>query len=481
MKRSYYIVALIMLTFFVISFITNIIGPLSPEFIKDFHLSKTLAAVLPFAFFIAYGVMSIPTSMLVQKFNEKKIMVAAFVLAFIGSLLIAIFPNYLTVVLSLFLIGCGMAMLQVVINPLLRVAGGEENYASTSVLAQLIFGGASFISPLVYSYLVLNMQSHQQNQVKSIFQSIVPGNMTWISLYWLFTVICLVMFLVMLLSRFPKVELKSDEKAGPWSTHVNLFKKRVVVLFFIGLFCYVGTEQGVSWWMPQFLEGYFHYNHETIGAADVANFWGLMTVGGILGLILLKVMDSRKLLILFGIPALVALTLGLFGSATISLYSFPIVGFFMSVMYPIVFSLALSSVSEDHGSFAGILVTGIIGGAVVQLLIGALGDAFGLRAGMLVLYLTMGYIVSIGIWARPIVKNETVPLNAKISGYIGLMVAEIFIAVIFTHDHLDQLFTFSFWVTYPKYIILGAIGGFCIPYAIAYLLLRNRRANQTTH
>src|ERR1700760_4980026 len=159
MKRSYYIVALIMLTFFVLSFITNIIGQLSPEFIKDFNLSDLLAGVLPFAFFIAYGVMSIPSSMLVQKYNEKVIMVVAFVVAFLGSLLLAIQPNYLTAVLSLFLIGCGMAMLQVVINPLLRTAGGEENYAFTSVLAQLIFGAASFVSPLVYSYMVTSINS----------------------------------------------------------------------------------------------------------------------------------------------------------------------------------------------------------------------------------------------------------------------------------------------------------------------------------
>src|SRR6478735_4199450 len=151
MKRNYYIVALIMLTFFVISFLTNVIGPLSPEFIKDFNLSDLLAGLLPFAFFIAYGVMSIPSSMLVQKYNEKAIMITALIVAFQ--------PNYLTAILSLFLIGCGMAMLQVVINPLLRTAGGEENYAFTSVMAQLIFGAASFISPLVYSYMVTNISS----------------------------------------------------------------------------------------------------------------------------------------------------------------------------------------------------------------------------------------------------------------------------------------------------------------------------------
>jgi FHS family L-fucose permease-like MFS transporter len=408
MKRNYYIVTLIMLTFFVISFLTNIIGPLSPEFIKDFKLSDLLAGILPFAFFIAYGVMSIPSSMLVQKYNEKVIMVVAFVVAFLGSLLLAAQPNYLTAILSLFLIGCGMAMLQVVINPLLRTAGGEENYAFTSVLAQLIFGGASFLSPLVYTYMVKHLDANDHSGVFSILQHVVPHDLRWISLYWLFTVICLLMFFIMLVSRFPKVELNQDEKAGPWETHVMLFKKPVVILYFIALFCYVGTEQGVSYWMSQFLYQYHHFNPQAAGATAVSRFWGLMTIGGILGLFLLKLMDSRKLLILFSIPALIALTLGFFGSAQVSLYAFPIVGFFMSVMYPIVFSLALSSVDEHHGSFAGILVTGIIGGAVVQVLIGALGNLFGLRTGMLFLYITMGYILSIGFWAKPLVTNKTI-------------------------------------------------------------------------
>jgi fucose permease len=407
MKRNYYIVALIMLTFFVISFLTNVIGPLSPEFIKDFKLSDFLAGVLPFAFFIAYGIMSIPTSMLVQKYNEKVIMVSAFIVSFLGSLLLAAEPNYLTAIVSLFLIGCGMAMLQVVINPLLRVAGGAENYAFTSVMAQLIFGGASFLSPLVYSYMVLNL-AHKSGGIVSVLQPLVPAGMPWISLYWLFTIISIFMFVVILLSKFPKVELTSEEKAGPWKTHVDLLKKPVVIAYFIALFCYVGTEQGVSYWMSQFLYEYHKFDPQTQGAHAVANFWGLMMIGGILGLLLLKLMDSRKLLILFSIPAIICLSLGLFGSAQVSLYAFSITGFFMSVMYPIIFSLALSSVSEDHGSFAGILVTGIIGGAVVQLLIGALGNMIGLRGGMMFLYITFGYMLSIGFWAKPLVTNQTI-------------------------------------------------------------------------
>jgi FHS family L-fucose permease-like MFS transporter len=410
MKRNYYIVSLIMLTFFVISFLTNVIGPLIPDMIKGFHLSLTMVALLPFAFFIAYGVMSIPSGMLIEKYKEKKIMAVGFVVAFLGSLLLAVFPNYLTAVISLFLIGCGMAMLQVVINPLLRTSGGEEHYAFNSVLAQLIFGLASFISPLVYSYLVLHLKGNSHTGLISSFRSLVPSDLPWISLYWVFAIICLLMILIILSSKFPKVALSKEEEVGAWQTHVMLFKKPIVLLFFVAMFCYVGTEQGVANWISQFLSTYHGYDPQTKGADAVAYFWGLMTAGGVVGLLLLKIMDSRKVLISFTILALICLSVALFGPARISLIAFPCVGFFASVMYPIIFSLALNSVSEHHGSFSGILVTGIIGGAVIPLIIGWLGDHLGLRSGMFFLYITLGYILSIGFWAKPIITNKTIQL-----------------------------------------------------------------------
>jgi FHS family L-fucose permease-like MFS transporter len=179
------------------------------------------------------------------------------------------------------------------------------------------------------------------------------------------------------------------------------------------MICYVGTEQGIANWMSQFLSVYHGYDPQITGAQSVAYFWGLMTAGGVIGLLLLKIIDSRKVLIGFTLLALLSLTFALFGSKNISLVAFPLTGFFASVMYPIIFSLALNSVNEHHGSFSGIIVTGIIGGAIVPLIIGWLGDHLGLRYGMLFLYLTMGYILSIGFWARPIIINKTIKLFAN--------------------------------------------------------------------
>jgi fucose permease len=68
-------------------------------------------------------------------------------------------------------------------------------------------------------------------------------------------------------------------------------------------------------------------------------------------------------------------------------------------------------VERHHGSFSGILCTGIVGGAVVSLLVGWLGDRYGLRVAMTLLYLTIGYILVVGIRARPIVDNATLSLR----------------------------------------------------------------------
>ena len=413
MNNNLKMVLLVFVTFFVISLITNIIGPLIPDIINDFDLNLTLVALLPFSFFIAYGIISIPSGMLIQKIGEKSVMILAFSLAFIGSFIFASFPNYTLAVISLFVIGSGMAMLQVVINPLLRVAGGEENFAFNATAAQLIFGLASFFSPLAYSYFVLNLnQSSEGNSwFLYFFNLITPDHLLWISLYWLFAIISLIMIVVIILYNFPKVKLKHDERIGPIETHLSLLKNPIVIIYFFGIFTYVGLEQGVANWISKFLDIYHDYDPQIIGAKTISWFWGLMTAGGILGVILLKIIDSKVVLKLFTCLTMVSLMAALYMSGPIALVAFPAVGFFSAVMYPIIFSLALNSISENHGTFSGILVTGIFGGAVVPLIVGVLGDYFGLRNGMLFLFLPLLFILFIGFWARPIISNKTVLNN----------------------------------------------------------------------
>jgi len=410
MKRNYYLISLIFLIFFAISFLTNILGSINPNVSDSFKLTGTMTGMLPFSFFIAYGLMSIPAGMLIQKYFEKVSLSLAWILSFSGALLFSLIPVFPVFLFSLFMIGCGMAIMQVAIYPLLRVAGGEEHFAFNSVVAQLVFGAASFLSPFVYSYLVLGLGNPQDTSdgLINLMATLTPGELPWVSIYLLFTVISLLLLAIILLTRFPKVEMKEEEKVGAWKTHVELFKHKKVILFFLGIFCYVGTEQGIANWISEFLRTYHGLTPEIEGAKTVGLFWGMMTIGCILGLGLLKIMDSKIVLRIFTLASLVILTLTLFGPVKFALLGFPALGFCLSVMYAIIFSLALNSVAKSHGSFSGILCTGIAGGALVSLLIGRLKDLIGLQLGMTVLYITLAYVLSLSFWAKPIVKNATI-------------------------------------------------------------------------
>ena len=410
MKRNHFLSSLIFLVFFAISFLTNILGSINPNVSDSFSLTGTMTGMLPFSFFIAYALMSIPSGMIIQKYGEKLSLILAWSLALTGALLFCLIPVFPVFLGSLSLIGCGMALLQVACYPLLRVTGGEEHFAFNTIIVQLVFGGASFLSPFVYSYLVTNLNA--EASIKGFFINfmafLTPDKLAWVSIYWIFAFISFLMVAIVLIVRFPKVVRKEDEIVGAWATHVELFKSKTVILYFFGIFVYVGLEQGIANWISEFLRTYHGLRPEVEGAATVGLFWGMMTVGCILGLVLLKIIDSKIVLGVFTTASLGFLTLALFGGAKMALFGFPALGFCLSVMYGIIFSLALNSVTRYHGSFSGILCTAIAGGAIFSLLIGKLKDLIGLQAGMMILYIPMIYIISLSFWAKPIVRNATI-------------------------------------------------------------------------
>ncbi len=421
MQKRYLSLVAIMMFWFTISFITNILGPLIPDIIDNFQLKDlAMAGFIPTSFFLAYAVMSIPAGLLIDRYGEKPVLFAGFSMPFIGSILFACMPCYGVLLASSFIIGLGMAMLQTVINPLQRVVGGEENYAFVAELAQFVFGAASFVSPLVYAWLIHALSPEVyvagQNALLDILASVTPLELPWVALYWVFTAILAVMLVIVAIARFPHIELRDDERSGSSASYFSLFRQWYVWLFFLGIFCYVATEQGTSVFMSTFLERYHDIDPRTVGAKCVSWFWGSMTLGCIVGMIALKLVDSRRLLQVSGILSIALLASALFGTASVATVAFPAIGFCISMMYSIVFSLALNTATAYHGSFAGILCTGIVGGAGGPLLISLLADMTSLRTGMCLIFLFMGYITFIGFWAHPLVANKTISLRKKGKG-----------------------------------------------------------------
>ena len=410
MNKNKVVVILVLLTFFVISFITNILGPIFPALIESFNIGFVLAGFFPFSFFIAYGLMSVPSGMLVHKFGEKRVILSAFILSFLGASLFSFLPSFSIAMCSLFLIGCAMSMLQVAINPLLRASGGSENFAFLSVSAQLLFGLAGVVTPLVYSNVIQAMS--QQTVLGNIFNALVPSNLMWLSMYWIFAAISLLMIIIVLSIPIQNVKKTQDELTAPLKVYPQLLKQPVVIKFFFAIVCYVAVEQGIANSISLFLQQYHGLEPNTIGAAVVSDFWLALTFGCLLGLVLLKVFDAKHVLIAFSLLAMLSFSGALFGSAEICVIAFPAIGFFLSIMWSVLFSLALNSLPKDHGSFSGILCTGILGGAIASPVIGLLAESFdSLRIGMLIILVPLIYIFSVGIWANPLVKNQRIQFS----------------------------------------------------------------------
>jgi fucose permease len=264
------------------------------------------------------------------------------------------------------------------------------------VLGQLVFGAASFLSPFALSLLQTNAAS---------FASFGPP---WVPFYAAAGIVFAGFIALTAMMRLPRAQLADDERVGTAATYRELLGNKTVLLFFLGIVAYVGTEQGLADWMGQFLLVYHGVPAETTGAYEVSLFWGLMVIGCMLGLVLLKLLDSQLILRIFGVGAVACVLAALLGPKLLALAAFPLCGFMLSVMWSIIFALALNSVAEHHGSFTGILCTGILGGALIPLAIGWVGDRVGLRDAMFLILALLAYIISISFWARPLTKNETV-------------------------------------------------------------------------
>ena len=394
------LVIFVMAVFFVISFITNIIGPLIPQFIKTYDLSLVLASFLPLSFFFSYGVFSVPAGIFLERYGGKIVMLSAFIISSVGAALIILMPGYLSFIFSFFMIGTGMAILQVAINPLLRYAVSGENFAFFSIIGQLAFGSASFLSPVFYRFLL---------EKKNFFGLYIFNDEPWLWIYVLFILAILVLLVFLYFLKIPGNQSTSEK------FDINVFSKflnnRISYFYFFGIFSYVGVEQGINNWSSQFLYQYHSLDPEKVGVEVISAFWGNLTIGTIISLFLIKLIDEKKLLNIYALSSSIIVILAIHGDSEISVLSFKLLGFSISGVWSVMISLGLNSIPKNHSVFTGILLTGIVGGAIFPFIVAGIGQLFNLKVGMHVILIGLVYLLYVSFTAKPLISNKTIKLN----------------------------------------------------------------------
>lgn len=408
-KSDNKLIFFINLMFLLIGLLMSIMSALIPEIIGDFQISYGLASVLPFAFYIALALTCIPAGIAGEKFNPKSILIFAFLYALTGILVFVLFLSFRASVLSLFIIGSSVAIIQVTAVPLLRRACGPENLAFHSTLNQLMYGAGAFLSPVIYSWLSKNLlnSNGESSCLIKILSWLVPQGFEWVSAYWLFVVILILLIAIVLLVKFPEQEIVRASDQTRNGVYLELFRNKYVIFYFFALVAYSSCEQGIAAWMSKFFEDYHGLNPQTEGASVLSFYWLLLTVGCLGGMLLLKFFDSRKVLASLTILAIASLSFALYGGTTVSKIAFPLVAAFESVMWPVILSLALNSIARHHEVLSGFMFTASVGGALGPVIVGNLGDLYGLGVSLNYLFLPLLIVLSVAFWAKPLVMNKT--------------------------------------------------------------------------
>ena len=186
---------------------------------------------------------------------------------------------------------------------------------------------------------------------------------------------------------------------------------RISYFYFFGIFSYVGVEQGINNWSSEFLYQYHSLDPEKVGVEVISAFWGNLTIGTIISLFLVKLIDEKKLLSIYSLSSFIIAFLAIHGDSEISVLSFKLLGFSISGVWSVMISLGLNSVPKNHSVFTGILLTGIVGGAIFPFIVAGIGQLFNLKVGMHVILIGLVYLLYVSFTAKPLISNKTIKLN----------------------------------------------------------------------
>ncbi|MBI2995799.1 MAG: MFS transporter [Candidatus Melainabacteria bacterium] len=397
-KKNYFpLLFAVAFTYFTFGAITNVAGAIVPKIKETYQVSGSASSFLASVFFIAYGLTSVPFGFVINKYGTKFTLLLGALITTAGVFLFASVPGYYPNMISMFTCGVGITALQVSLNPLVKEISNPEKYSRNLTLFMVLFGVGSYVAP------------HVVTCVKS-------RGLEWNYAYWLFTAVSIVMFFSLAFPKYPSelraghVQPLQNSKTG----FVELLKDPLMLMYTLAIFLYVGVEVGVAYNIGLFLEDAHNIstilgnNAESIKNSTIANYWLGLLLGRLLGSFVLDKIPTKKAIQIYISCAALALGVAVFSkSLTIVLWAFPIVGFFISIMFPSIYGLAIDSYKKEYsGIVSGILCTAIIGGAVIAPVITKVSEITGSlqepnwHIAMLIAFACYAYIFTVGIWAK---------------------------------------------------------------------------------
>ncbi len=410
--------------FFMWGLITVLVDSLIPRLRDVFELSYFQAGLVQFAFFMAYGLISIPSGFILSKIGYKKGILLGLTVMGVGCLLFypaasyRIFPLFL---LGYFTLAGGMTILQVAANPYVSVLGSEESASSRLNLSQAFNSLGTAIAPALGAIFLLSDTIKSSEEIKSLSETAKQAYFAAEAAavqnpFLVLAGILLLLAFIFSMIKLPNILSDSEKNAEEGSGYRQALSHKILRYGAIGLFVYVGAEVAIG----SYLVNYFLSmdlpeairNNETMSAisefvlkkdlslvddkgivaAFVIFYWSGAMIGRFIGSYLTKVVDPSKVLAIFATLAITMLAISMLTNGFTAMISILSVGLFNSIMFPTIFTISLTGLGKYKPQASGVLCTAIVGGAFIPPLYGFLTDHFDFKPALLLMVLCYSYI-----------------------------------------------------------------------------------------
>ena len=395
-QNHYFALSSLTFLFFIWGFITCLNDILIPHLKNVFDLNYTQAMLIQFCFFGAYFLVSIPAGYLVKKAGYQRGIVIGLLIAAVGCLMFypaAQAQVYAMFLLALFVLAAGITILQVAANPYVTALGKAATASSRLTMTQAFNSLGTTIAPWFGGLLILAAATAEVGTAEFKAQEAAAVQVPYLMLAAALLVLAAVFALLKLptVSEHHQSEIAEADAGSAWQySHL--------VLGALGIFVYVGGEVAIGSFLVNFIgEPDIAGLAEADAAKYISYYWGGAMVGRFIGAVVMQKIAAGKVLAFNAVAAAVLVLVAMSSSGSLAMWAILSVGLFNSIMFPTIFSLAVTGLGKYTSQGSGVLCLAIVGGAIIPLLQGVLADNIGLQLSFILPVLCYGYICFYGL------------------------------------------------------------------------------------
>jgi FHS family L-fucose permease-like MFS transporter len=386
-NKTTFAIILITSLFFLWGFALNLNPILIPHLKKACQLTDTQSAFIDSASYFAYFLLAIPAGKFMERFGYKSGIILGLFLAAIGALLFypaAIVRDYSFFLGALFVLASGLTFLETAANPYIAVLGNPATSTQRLNFAQSFNGLAAFLAPLVGSTFILSGKNltNAEEQAMSADQLTTYLNEEAAAVKIPYLVIGIsILLIVIFLWRTKLPDIVEKDKSE--ETGSSIFKEKNLMLAVLAQFFYVGAQVCVSSFFIRFAQSVAGIEEKTAGYFLAAALLGFM-IGRFVGTFLMQFIAPPRLLALYSLINFLLLIIATLVDGKVAVYSLVGVEFFMSIMFPTIFSLGIQGLGSKTKKGSSLIIMSIVGGAVFPVIMGRISDMSSMQTAYLV-------------------------------------------------------------------------------------------------